>query len=212
MGFVFNAILYGFHLRKDNYLEKMPMFCASRYISYSRSWTQRARIMKSTDGSVSFARDVANGKLSQWLLKCLLFACLELQNHMRTFTGSGGRFYRNELCLDTTNGTTLASRDVQRLVLNDLEKKLLEQWETVLKYAKLTAANERNNGGYNPALTYGVYQIFAELDTSYTDETTDKTVYDNVELHTALNGLKELVGVCYNTEICPVLFEYEFVK
>lgn len=202
----------GFYLRKDNYLEKMPIFCASRYIAYNRSWTQRARIMKSADGSASFARDVANGKLSQWLLKCLLFTCLEMQNHMRTFTGSDRRFYRNELCLDTTNGTTLASRDIQRLALNDLEKKLLEQWETVLKYAKLTAANERNNGGYNPTLTYGVYQIFAELDTSYTDETTDKTVYDNVELHTALNGLKELVKVYYNTEICPILFEYEFVK
>ncbi|MDR1559440.1 MAG: hypothetical protein LBS84_07045 [Clostridiales bacterium] len=61
-------------------------------------------------------------------------------------------------------------------------------------------------------MTYGVYQIFAGLDTSYKDETTDKTVYDNVELHTALNGLKELVMAYYNAEIAPMLFEYEFVK
>jgi hypothetical protein len=181
----------GFYLRKDNCLEKLPMFCAGRYITYNRSWTGRARIMKSADGSAAFARDVANGKLSGWLLKCLLFTCLETQNHMRTFTGSDGRFYRNELCFDTANGATLASRDIADLKQNDAEKALLAQWETVLKHAKQTAANERNNGGYNPALTYGVYQIYAELDTSCTDETTGKTVYDNVELHTALNGLKE---------------------
>ncbi len=69
-----------------------------------------------------------------------------------------------------------------------------------------------NKGGYNSALTYGVYQIFAELDTSYRDEATDRTVYDNLELHTALNGLKDLVEVYYNAEIVPILFEYEFVK
>jgi hypothetical protein len=202
----------GFHLRKDNYLEKLPMFCASRYITYNRSWTQRARIMKSADGSAAFARDVANGKLKPFLLKCLLFTCLEMQNHMRTFTGSDGRFYRNELCFDTTNGATLASRDIVGLKQSDAEKALISQWKTVLKYAKTTAANERNNGGYNPALTYGVYQIYAELDTSLTDEVTGKTVYDNVELHTALNGLKELIKAYYNADIVPTLFEYEFVK
>ena len=203
---------HGFYLRRDNYLEKLPMFCASRYITYNRAWTERARIMKSADGAANFARDVANGKLSQWLLKSLLFTCLEMQNHMRTFTGSDGRFYRNELCFDATNGATLASSDIQGLKMNAAETALKAQWETVLKYAKQTKANERNNGGYNPALTYGVYQIFAELDTSYTDETTGKTVYDNVELHTALNGLKELVKAYYNAEIVPTLFEYEFVK
>lgn len=202
----------GFFLRKENYLEKLPMFCASRYITYNRGWTQRARIMKSADGAARFAADVANGKLAQWLLKSLLFTCLEMQNHMRTFTGSDGRFYRNELCFDTTNGATLASRDIHGLTLNADETAILAQWETVLKYARQTTANERNKGGYNNALTYGVYQIFAELDTSYTDETTGKTVYDNVELHTALNGLKELVKTYYNAEIVPTLFEYEFVK
>jgi len=202
----------GFFLRRDNYLEKLPMFCASRYITYNRDWTERARIMKSGDGSVLFARDTANGKLSQWLLKCLLFTCLEMQNHFRTFTGSDGRFYRNELCFDTTNGVTIASQDIQGLKLNDSEKSLLAQWESVLKYAKQVVANSRNNVGYNPSLTYGVYQIFAELDTSYKDESTDKTVYDNVELHTALIGLKDLVKEYYNIEIVPTLFEYELLK
>ncbi len=196
---------HGFFIRKDNYLEKLPMFCASRYITYNREWTERARIMKSADGADRYFADVASGKLNQFLLKCLLFTCVEMQNHMRTFMGSDGRFYRNELCLDGTNGETLALRDIKKLDLNDQEKKIMNQWNEVLKWAKKA-------DHYNPSLTYGVYQIYAELDTSHTDETTGETVYDNVELHTALAGLKTLAKEYYNAEIVPTLFEYEYLK
>lgn len=195
----------GFYVRKNNYLEKLPMFAASRYITYNRAWTERARIMKSADGADAFNKDVANGKLTQFLLKCLLFTCLEMQNHMRSFVGSDGRYYRNELCLDGTNGETIALRDIKGLALSSKENALLSQWETVLRYAKSCE-------GYNAALTYGVYQIFAELDTSHKDDFTDETIWDNVELHSALQGLKQLVKDYYNTEITPVLFEYEFLK
>ena len=195
----------GFFLRKDNYLEKLPMFCSSRYITYNKAWTERARIMKSADGSERFNADVNNGKLKQFLLKCLLFTCTEMQNHMRTFTGSDGRFYRNELCLDDTNGETIALRDIKGLSLNGKEKAILKQWNTVLQWAKKA-------DNYDSTLTYGVYQIFAELDTSHTDETTGDTIWDNVELHTALAALKTLVKDYYNTEIVPTLFEYEFLK
>lgn len=195
----------GFYLRKDNYLEKLPMFAAGRYITYNREWTERARIMKSADGANRFSKDVASGKLEQFLLKCLLFTCLEMQNHMRTFTGSDGRFYRNELCLDGTNGETIARRDMAALTLGDKEKALLHQWEAVLKHAKACS-------DYNTALTYGVYQIFAELDTSHKDEVTGATIWDNLELHSALQSLKPLVKDYYNTEIVPTLFEYEFLK
>lgn len=195
----------GFFVRRDNYLKKLPMFCASRYITYNRAWTERARIMKSADGADRFTRDVASGKLTQFLLKCMLFTCTEMQNHMRTFTGSDGRFYRNELCLDGTNGETIALRDINGLAPGDRETAILKQWKTVLQWAK-KAEN------YNPDLTYGVYQIFAELDTSHVDETTGNTVWNNVELHTALAGLKTLVKDYYNSEIVPVLFEYEFLK
>ena len=195
----------GFFLRKDNYLEKLPMFCASRYITYNRVWTERARIMKSADGADRYRADVASGKLTQFLLKCLLFTCLETQNHMRTFTGSDGRFYRNELCFDGTNGETIALQDIKALLVSGKETELLEQWETVLHWAK-QAKN------YDPALTYGVYQISSELDTSHKDEVTGDTVWENVELHTALVGLKTLVKEYYNSEIVPILFEYEYLK
>lgn len=127
---------HGFFLRKDNYLEKLPMFCASRYITYNRAWTERARIMKSADGADRYRASIESGELAQFLRKCLLFTCTEMQNHMRTFTGSDKRFYRNELCLDGTNGETIALQDIKSLVLGDKEKAVLKQWETVLQLEK----------------------------------------------------------------------------
>lgn len=196
---------HGCFIREDTYLQKLPIFCASRYITYNRAWTERARVMKSADGADRFNADVANGKLSQFLLKCLLFTCTEMQNHMRTFTGSDGHFYRNELCLDDTNGETIALRDIKGLNIGNKEKTILKQWETVLHWAK-------NAENYNTSMTYGVYQIYAELDISHKDEETGDTIWDNIELHTALVALKSLVKEYYNSEIVPTLFEYELLK
>lgn len=194
----------GCYIRKDNYLEKLPMFCASRYITYNREWTERARIMKSADGADRYQADIASGKLDQWLRKCLLFTCIEMQNHMRTFTGSDGRFYRNELCLDTTNGPTIASEDIKKLSPNEAEKKILAQWDLLMSEVKKTKE-------YDSSLTYGLYQIFAEIDTSYKDED-NKTVWNNIEVHSALQTMKTLCKEYYNKEIVPTLFEYEFIK
>lgn len=196
---------HGCYIREDTYLQKLPMFAASRYITYNREWTERGRVMKSGDGAAKFQRDVKNGKLRPFLLKCLLFACVEMQNHMRSFYGTDGRFYRNRLCLDGTHGETLALRDLKDLRANQLEKTILRQWGRVLGEAKKTSQ-------YDPEKTYGVYQIFAEMDTSHKDEITGETVWDYVELHTALQGLKTLVKHYYNEELVPVLFEYEFLK
>lgn len=195
----------GFFLRKDNYLEKLPMFCATRYIRYNRKWTERGRIMKSADGEKRFILDIQNKKLEQFLLKCLLFTCIEQQNHMRTFMGSDGRFYRNELCLDTTNGETLASMELSRLQVNKLEKRIMEQYKLILEYAKQSET-------YQSAFTYGIYQITTELDTFHKNNVTGITEYDNQDLHSHLIGMKPLVKEYYNTEIVPVLFDYEFLK
>ena len=64
---------------------------------------------------------------------------------------------------------------------------------------------------YDPSLTYGVYQIFAEIDTCYKYED-GNTVWNNIEVHSALQTLKSLVKDYYNREIVPTLFEYEFLK
>lgn len=195
----------GCYIHKTNYLEKLPMFAASRYITYNREWTERARIMKSADKAEIFFYDAKNGKLNNFFLKCLLFTCIEMQNHCRTFTGSDGRFYRNELCLDTTNGETIASKDIKKLKPNEMEKKILELYSTLLNHVKETKE-------YNSKITYGIYQIFAEIDTSFIDEITGKTVYNNIQVHSDLQAMKELCRTYYNSEIVPVLFEYEFLK
>ena len=195
----------GCYIRKDSYLDKLPMFAASRYITYNREWTERARIMKSADKAETFFADAKNGKLKNFFLKCLLFTCIEMQNHCRSFTGSDGRFYRNELCLDTTNGETVASKDIKKMKPNETEKKILDLYKTLLSHVKETKE-------YNSELTYGIYQIFAEIDTSFTDEITGKTVYNNIQVHSDLQAMKELCKNYYNSEIVPVLFEYEFLK
>lgn len=194
----------GFFMRKDNYLEKMPMFAASRYITYNRAWTERSRVMKSADGADRFFKDVKNGKLSQFLLKCLFFAVFETQNHFRSFEGSDNRFYRNELCLDTTNGETIASRDLKGLKVNVRESEILAVWDLILDSAKKTAK-------YDSAITYGVYQIIKELDTIHKNDN-GKNIPDNPELHGHLTTLKTKVKAYYNDEIVPTLFEYEFLK
>lgn len=183
---------------------KYSMFCAGRYITYNREWTERARIMKSADGSDHFFADVKSGKLDEFMLRCLLFTCLEVQNHMKTINGSDGRFYRNELCFDTTHGETLASKDIKHLKMSSEEKALMNQWNEVLSKAK-------DDKRFNQDITYGVYQIADELDTSHKNER-DETVYDNIELHTALAGLKTLLKPYYNQMIVPTLFKYEFLK
>ena len=196
---------HGFYLRADNYMEKLPMFAASRYITYNREWTERTRIMKSADGAARFAADVASGKLDAFLRKCLLFTCMETQNHMRSFTGSDGRLYRNELCLDCTNGETAAARDLRALTPNAAERRILAQWAVLMSCAKRSAR-------YDPALTYGVYQIFAELDRFHTDESSKANVPEDPALHSAYTALKSMVKAYYNDEIVPVLFAYEFLK
>ena len=37
------------------------MYCAARYITYNREWTERARIMKSADKSETFFADAKMG-------------------------------------------------------------------------------------------------------------------------------------------------------
>lgn len=194
----------GFFLRKDNFLEKLPMFAASRYITYNRKWTQRSNIMKSGDGAEQYNRDLKKEKIKQSLLKILLFTTLEIQNHMRSLNGSDGRFYRNELSLDTTNGDTVATSTLADLKVGEKEQQLLNQWDLTIREAQKTA-------NYDSQLTYSVYQIADELNISRKTEEGD-IIYDYPELNSQLKTLKTLVKQYYLSEIVPFLFKYEFLK
>lgn len=194
----------GFYLHKDNYLEKLPMFAASRYVTYNRYWTERARIMKSADGYKAFENDVKNKKCNEFLNKCLLFTVLETQNHCREFVGSDGRTYRNQFTLDTTNGITLAATDLKNMKLKANEQVMIDIWNNILAEAKKTKE-------YDSRWNYGLYQIINELDTSYIDANGD-TQYNYAQLHTYITTLKTKVKEYYLAEVVPYLFKYEFLK
>ena len=194
----------GFFVRDDNFLEKLPMFASSRYINYNRAWTQRAMVMKSADGSKKFFDDIKNNAIEQDLLKILLFTVLETQIHCRSFLGSTNRTYRNELTLDITNGDTKASKALEKLKVNDDERKLLDEWNNIIKLAKQTE-------NYDGSLTYGIYQIQIELNTFYMDDK-DNKIYNYPQLNGSLLTLKQLVKEYYLKEIVPFLFKYEFLK
>lgn len=194
----------GFYLRNDNFLEKMPLFAASRYITYSPYWTERGRIMKSGDGKEAFIKDLKTKETQQMLLKILLFCVLENQNHIRSLYGSDGVFYRNELCLDDTNGETVATQALKKLVVGEKEQQLLSLWDKILEESKKTL-------NYNSELTYGVYQIQKELNTSFKDEF-GKKVFHYPDLNGDIKTLKTLIKSYYLEEIVPFLFKYEFLK
>ena len=181
------------------------MFAASRYITYARSWTERGRIMKSGDGADRFHKDLASGKLDKFLLKCLFFTLLEPQNHIREFIGSDKRHYKNQLCLDITNGETLAYKALKKMVKTKGEKALLKLWNDIIIQAKKTA-------NYQHQFNYGLYQIKTELNTTHIDQETGKNVPDYIELNGYIETLASLVKDYYLQEIVPTLFDYEFLK
>jgi hypothetical protein len=151
-----------------------------------------------------YFKDLTMEKLNNFLLKNLLYVCFEPQNHCRTLKGTDNRFYRNELCLDTTNGETIASVKLKELVLNDIEKNLLSLWDKILAQAKKTE-------NYNSKFTYGLYQIDDELNTSFKNEK-EETIYNYPELNGDIKTIKYLLKEYYLTEIAPTLFVYEFLK
>ena len=74
----------------------------------------------------------------------------------------------------------------------------------ILEQAKLTE-------NYDSNLTYGVYQIKEELNTSHKNEV-GETIYDYPVLNGDISTLTPLVKGYYLDEIVPFLFEYEFLK
>ena len=136
-----------------------------------------------------------------------MFSVLEPQNHMREFMGSDGNKYKNQLCLDTTNGATLASEALKTMVMNDEEKKLITLWEKIINNAKATK-------NYQASINYGLYQIKDELDTFYIvqNKGKKKKIYEYKDLHSDIDTLSKLVKAYYLKEIVPMLIKYEFLK
>ena len=191
----------GTYLRKDLFLQLLPVFSAGRYIKYNSNWTERGRIMKSADMKDKYLKDLKSGKLNNFLLKNFFYVCFEPQNHCRSLKGTDNRFYRNEICLDEN---TIASKKIKELEMNEEEQKLIAIWNKILLQAKETK-------NYNPEFTYGLYQIDEELNTSHKNDK-GKNIPDYPELNGNIKALKALLKDYYLKEIAPVLFEYEMLK
>lgn len=192
---------HGEFIRKDNFMEILPVFSAGKYTDNNNNWKIMSMLMKSADKLEEFQKDIKNHRLDNFLLKNLFWVSLTHYSHMRSLEGSDGRFYHNELCLDEN---TIASKEIERLKLNKEEQKLMMVWNKVLKYAKQTK-------NYNPKFSYGLYQIDEELNTKYKNEK-NQSIPDYPELNGDIKTLKVLLKDYYLKEIAPTLFKYELLK
>ena len=196
----------GFRLRKDNYLDKLPLWTAKMFPQ--DEWYEKEVYYSTSDGGDAYTHD------DNFLKSCLIYTCLSNQNKCLSFDGSDGRRYQNELCFDNSRDEKpLALQDLEKFAadkataLDDEEKKLLEVWNQILEEAKKTSE-------YNPEFNYGVYQITKELNTSYTVGTgkSKKTVYDYPVLNGHLDTLRVLLKAYYKSHITEKMFEYELLK
>ena len=182
-----------FAVRSDNYLTKLPLFCAKMFPQ--DKWYEKDVYFTTADGGDHYTRD------NDFLKSCLIYTCLSRYNKCLSFNGSDGRFYRNELCF---HKDAMASVDLKKFKLDADEKELLEVWGRVLDKAEKT-------GKMIDSFTYGPYQIEQEINTFVKTED-GKNVYDYPELNSELNTLKVLLKKYYTTHIREKMFEYELVK
>ena len=207
----------GFFIRDDDWISKLPIFVASRYCTYNREWTERARIMKSADKKLQFENDLQNGLLDNFAKQCLIATCFEPHNHCRSMVGSDGRSYKNELCFDNLDGkTTLAKEKLDEYIaagyeLSDLEQKMFDKWNDILTYIHDNCSDE-----YNPEYTYGLYQIDEEINIKIQQgvdsKGNPKMIQKYGDLNDYIKDLKELVKKYYLENLVDTLFEYEFLK
>ncbi|MDR0823636.1 MAG: hypothetical protein LBN74_00955 [Prevotella sp.] len=185
----------GFYIRSDNFLEKLPLFCAKLYPQ--KNWYERDVYFTTADGGDRYTKD------NDFLKVCFIFTCLSQRNHCLSFNGSDGRFYKNELCFDAG---TLATQTVEtwNFTPQDTETELLSIFAETLKLAKETK-------NYNAKFAYGTYQIDKELNTRDKDDN-GTIIYDYPELNTKLIAIKTKLSKYYEGIIQPKLFEYELLK
>lgn len=200
----------GFYLRSDNYITKLPLFCAKLYPQ--ENWYERDIYFTTADKGEEYLQD------KDLLKSCLIYTCLCRQNKCISFDGSDGRFYRNELCFSQN---TIADNDLKNFNLNDIEKQLFKIWDDILKEAKQTK-------NYKSNYTYGLYQIDVELNTcykidvkgnkvfpndkNYSNKKNSCVCYDYVNLNTSIISLKEALKNYYKNYIQDKLFKYELLK
>ncbi len=201
---------FWFYLRSDNFVDKLPLFCAKLYPQ--ENWYERDVYFTTADRWEDYLED------KDFLKSCLIFTCLSQRNKCLSFDWSDKRFYKNELCLYQN---TLSDEKLKEFSLNRIDKFILELWNYILEEAKKTS-------NFNSKYTYWLFQIIQQLNTyiyewkSYTkDEIKDLKLTKNekklvsieyIDLNTKIDELKKVLKEFYKKEIEPKLFEYELLK
>lgn len=201
---------FGFYLRSDNFINKLPLFCAKLYPQ--ENWYERDVYFTTADRWEDYLHD------SNFLKSCLIFTCLSQRNKCLSFMWSDKRFYRNELCLLQD---TLSDTKILEFQLNQTDKNILNLWEEILEEAKQT-------WNYNPDYSYGLYQIIQELNTyvynsqSYRkNELKELNLWkwekkqvsvEYVTLNTKIDDIKKFLKEYYEKQIQEKLFIYELLK
>ena len=208
----------GFYLRSDNFITKLPLFCAKLYPQ--ENWWERDVYFTTADKGEEYVAD------KDFLKKCLIFTCLSQRNHCRTFKGTDGRMYYNELCLLQD---TLSDKELAKFELDEEDKKLIAKWQLVLNEAKRLKPDFEK---------WGLYQIEEELtnkkkstkkeqtlqfesdDEDFYYGTTQQEItagsevvkYDNSNLMNYIKELKDELKIYYKSQIQDKLFKYELLK
>ncbi|MDU5526683.1 MAG: hypothetical protein E6053_04305 [Finegoldia magna] len=187
---------HGCYLTKKEYINILPIWVA-KHIPLD-NWYDKDIYATTSDGGDAYTRD------QDFLKSCLIYTCLSNQNKCLSFTGSDGRYYKNELCFEEG---TLARKDLEKYTLDATEKELIELWDQILNRAKKT-------DNYDSSLTYGVYQITKDLNNFEKVKVgkTTKNVYDYPELNGDLETLRVKLKEYYKTHIWDKMFQYELVK
>lgn len=217
----------GFHLRADNFLEKLPMFVAGWWSDYNDKWWLEGVIYRSGDGAERFLADVKNKKpeTMKWLHKVLFYTTMEYYTKIRSLNGSDGRLYFNELCLDNNidhsvyGDKLMHSLGTKTLAYKTLEdagffEQMTDQEQAMFGLYQTILAQAKNTANYNSHFNYGLFQIDQGLNAKHKERcgTKEVNVYDYPELNGNLKTMRKLVKDYYRDEIVDGLFSYEFLK
>lgn len=184
----------GFYLTKQNYLNKLPLFCTKMYPE--DNWYEKDVYFVCSDKGNEYIKD------KDLIKKSLIYTCLSPKNHICSFLGSNNKLYINELCFEEG---TVAYLRLKKYSLTREETELIDLYYKILK-------NARKTKNYKANYKYGVYQIIKELNTFVKDEVLNKNIYDYPELNGDINLLKTKLKDYYKNNIVGDLFKYELLK